>query len=252
MNKIEFINRLRWFVANEGRGLQDEYGHPDYSPGRGETILMGMFAKWLHDSDVPERSEYARWFVDLPDLVVEAFQDFSSAPEWEDARRAYKIRTSNPVPDIANAYTRGLHGLLVACEVTRLLPLLANAPWLSKDLHLKVNAEMEVIDLAWKRFVKIVYRKLLPHLNANNHRGYKGRFGSTELLTFGCAGRIMFTFTRGTATMTYVADDGDVFGYRSGPNSPGAPYQECVSMIEDVIENWDANKLEHSDDVGMI
>jgi len=36
---------------------------------------------------------------------------------------------------------------------------------------------------------------------------------------------------------------------RSGPNTPGAPWQACVDMITEVTNNWDIDKLQRRDTV---
>lgn len=61
----------------------------------------------------------------------------------------------------------------------------------------------------------------------------------------------MFTFQSDAGTMTFVADGGDPTGERSGPNSPGAPWQACVDMIDEVTNHWDLDKLQRSDTVGV-
>lgn len=251
MNKQEFIIRLQEFAANEGVGLPDEYGHPDYAPGRGEAMLASMFANWLSASACPDEESGLVWARDIPQLVVESYADFAYSPEWSAPRRAYRKRTDHDIPDLVDVYAGGLHRSLVAHSVCRLMPLLAEAPWLRSMLESTLGAQMEVIDHAWRRFVKVAYRKLMPRIKAESHRGNSGQFGSTALLTYAMAGRVMFTFERASGSITYVADDGDVWGSRSGPNSPCAPYAECVAMIEEVIANWDQDKLQSSETVGL-
>lgn len=251
MNKQTFINKLRWFAANEGAGLPDEYGHPDYAPSRGESMLAGMLARWLDESGVPDGDGTSAWTRDLPEYVVEAYSEFATDPKWELARDAYHKATDHDIPDLIDAYAGGIHRTLVAHSVCRLLPLLADAKWLRPMLESSLNAQMLVIDHVWRRFVRIAYRKLMPRIKSELHRGNVGVFGSTKLLTFDCAGRVMFTFQRDSGTITYIADASDMYGNRSGPNAPGAPYAECVAMIEDVIAHWDADKLQRSDTIGI-
>jgi hypothetical protein len=251
VNKREFITRLNMFALNDGRGLPDEYGHPDYSPGRGETMLASMFATWLAESSCPDEEIGINWVRDIPHFVVEAYADFVSDPKWSAGRRAYRIRTDRDIPDLVDVYAGGIYRTLVALGVCRLMPLLAEAPWLRSMLESTLGAQMEVIDHAWSKFVKVAYRKIMPRIKAEPHRGNSGQFGATTLMTYAMAGRVMFTFQRESGSMTYVADDGDAWGNRSGPNSPGAPYAECVAMIEEVVANWDADKLKPSETVGI-
>jgi hypothetical protein len=250
ITKDRFIARLRWFAANRGAGLPDEYGHPDYSPSRGEATLAGLFARWLAEENVPE-DPHESWTSHIPRLVVAAYADFAAAPQWTEARDAYERETQHSLPDLVDAHAGGLHRVLVAQSVARLMPLLAGAPWVRAELEAMLGAQQMVIDHAWQRFVRVAYRKLMPRIRGERHRGNVGVFGSTKLMTWACAGRVMFTFERTLGQMTYVADEGDAYGLRSGPNAPGAPYTECVAMIEDVIAHWDIDKLQRSDTVGI-
>lgn len=254
MNKQEFISKLRWFAENKGAGLPDEYGHPDYAPSRGETLLAYLLARYLDDPGIPGESPGINWLVDLPRHLVEAYAEFSTARRWSDARLAYKHQTGHDIPDLVDAHKGGLHRLLVAHSVARLMQLLAGecGGWLKSRIESTCEAQNEVIDHAWRQFIRVAYRKIMPRIKKERHRGNTGTFGTTDLLTYVMAGRVMFTFRRGGDSgpyMTYVADDSDMYGSRSGPNSPGAPYAECVAMIEDVIAHWDADKLVCSDSV---
>lgn len=44
-------------------------------------------------------------------------------------------------------------------------------------------------------------------------------------------------------SVSFVADESDMYGFRSGLNYPHTPYAECVAMINDVIDNWDSDKF---------
>lgn len=250
MTKAQLIDRLRWFAENQGRGMPDEYGHPDYAPSRGEPFLANLFARWLEESDLVEE-KYSNWLVHLPQHVIAAYDEFATSPKWAVARKAYRIRTEHDLPDLVNVHQGGLYRLMMAHDVVRLLPLLTESPWLTERLASAINAQSEVIDHAWRRFVRVAYAKLMPRIKAESHRGNSGVLGTTTLMTWACAGRVMMTFQRGDSQMTYVCDDSDPRGDRSGPNTPGAPYAECVAMIEDVIAHWDLDKLQRSDTVGI-
>jgi hypothetical protein len=43
--------------------------------------------------------------------------------------------------------------------------------------------------------------------------------------------------------VSFVGDDSDMTGCRSGMNYPNTPYTECVAMIEDVIANWKPDRF---------
>jgi len=250
MNKTDFINRLRWFWYRKGEGLTDEYGHPEYACGRGEDRLAWMLSTWLEESESPDDPIDGSFTRHIPQLVVEAYAEFASSPRWESERSTYRRETGHDIPDLVDVYAGGIHRVLVAHSVCRLMPLLTGERWLETELEATLGAQMKVIDHSWRRFVRLAYRKLMPRIKSESHRGNAGVFGTTTLMTFDCAGRVMFTFSRGEATMTYVADASDMYGLRSGPNKPGAPYAECVAMIDDVIAHWDIDKLVRSDTIG--
>lgn len=249
MTKHEFIARLREFAVNDGATIPDEYGHPNYAPALGETILAAMFASWLEESVIPNDDTHTVWERDLPIYAVEAYADFRTSSRWQASRDRYFDETGYEIPDLVDAFSGGLHRVLVAYHVCRLMPLLARAPWLRPMLETTLNAQSAVIDHAWRRFVRVAYRNVMPRIKTERHRANSGMFGTTKLMTFDCAGRVLFTFQRGDAQMTYVADANDMYGNRSGPNSPGGPYAECVSMIEDVVAHWDIDKLLPSETV---
>jgi hypothetical protein len=132
--------------------------------------------------------------------------------------------------------------------------VLSGELWLQDKLEAHFHAQQHCIDQAWERFVRVGYRELMPRIKEESHRGNKGEFGSTTLMTYCMAGRCMFTFLRGEdggPTMTYVADDSDMWGVRSGSNATATPYAECVSMINEVTDNWDMKKMKKDAKIGM-
>jgi hypothetical protein len=243
MNKQNFIDRLYWFWGYEGDELPDEYGHPNYSTAVGEVTLAGLLARWIEKSGDSD-DEFDNFTRRLPHMVVEAFSEISKDPRWQEERQAYRQETGRDIPDLVDAHAGGIHRILVVARLCRLIPLLTGDAQLRAELESTLNAQQRVIDHAWRRFVTVGYRTLMPRITVELHRGNSGVFGSTRLSTFALAGRVSFTFRRDTGTMTYVADASDMYGGRSGADIPGAPYAECVAMIEDVIQHWDPDKLE--------
>lgn len=244
MNKTEFIAALRRFVKTQGVGMLDEYSHPDYRPSRGETILAAMLADYLERPDVSDTSEYINWFAHMPQIIVAAFEAFRTDPAFEVGRKAYAVECDGrEIPDLVDVYAGGIYRQLVAMSVCRLIPWLSGEQWLRGELDGYLNAEMKAIDHAWRRFVRTAYRKLIVRINAERHRGNSGMFGSTMLTTWAGMGRVVFTFERPDGEMTFIVDDGDPIGLRSGANHPGAPYATCITMIDEVTRLWDDGKL---------
>jgi hypothetical protein len=255
--KIDFIIKLRDFAAADGRGFPDEYGHADYQPSRGQTVLVAAIADYLTRPEVV-CDTHTNWFAYLGKHLVDAFAEFRDGPRWADMRDRYKATGAGAIPDLLDAYAGGSDRQLVTYDLARLMPLLAAQPWLRADLECRFGAQSMVIDHAWRRFVRVAYRKLMARIKEERHRGNAGTFGSTDLLTYAMAGRVMFTFRRDEVgggddgpNMTFVADDGDPHGHRSGPNWPGAPYHVCVAMIDEVTDHWDIDKLTRSDTTGL-
>ena len=194
---------------------------------------------------MPDKQDGLSWTADIPLYLVEAYSDFRTDPKWKACRAAYRVQTGNDIPDLLDVQAGGVHRTLVAHSVCRLMPLLADATWwLGSRLEATLGAQMAVIDHAWRRFVKLTYRKLLPRIKTETHSVRSGTFGETMLRISEGLGRVQFDFHRPSGSITYVADASDMWGNRSGANFPGAPYHECVAMIEDVIANWDADKLQ--------
>lgn len=250
MNKADFIAALRNFAETKGQGIPDEYGHADYSPSRGEVTLARMLADWLTLNSAPH-ADYSAWIRDLPQYLIEAFSDFRTDDAWRDGRTWYQKECERDIPDLVDVEAGGIHRVLVVHSLLRLIPLLSKAPWLTQRIDAALNAQSEVIDHAWRRFVKVGYRKLLPKLKTTTHRGNAGVFGSTTLRTFEIAGRVMFSFHRGQAFVSYVGDDGDMYGNRSGAQTYGAPYYQCAAMIDDVVAHWDMDKLQRCDGLSI-
>jgi len=254
--KKDFIAALRHFTLTRGTQTSDGYGRVGYRPTRGELLLTDALADYLADPHVPNEVMGINWFNDLGYYLVEAFSAFRTEPCWVTLRAAYQAETGYEIPDLINLHEGGLHRWLVVHELVRLMPILSmQGEWLGTRLECLFGAQMQVIDHAWQRFVRVAYRKLIPRIKMEQHRGNKGEFGTTPttLMTYAVAGRVMFTFMRNNnaASITYVADDSDMYGFRAGPNVPNTPYAECVAMIDDVVDYWDVDKLVKSDTVGI-
>ncbi len=240
--KEHFISQLRRFAREGGGWMPDGYGRIGYQESRGERMLAGMIANYLSGPEIPAEDPYGNWYVHLDDHLVDAHVEFQTLPKWEGWRVQYKLETGEDVPDLEHLHVGGLHRLLVCRDLSRLCSLLAGdrgGDWLRGRLEERFNAQRTCVDQAWRRFVRTCYRQLMPRIKAESHRGNKGRFGYTTLMTYAMAGRVMFTFTRDDGEqLTYVADDPDMYGCRSGANATSTPYADCVSMINDVVDHW--------------
>jgi len=254
--KGHFISMLKHFSTYGGKGIYDPiYDRPDYQPEwRGDRALACGLAKYLEA--VPGDVEGINWYTDLADHLVDAFEEFRTLEKWEGLRREYAFATEgNEIPDLVNCHIDPIRRSLVANSMTHLVTVLAGETWLQSKLEAVFHAQQECIDLAWRRFVRVCYREMMPRIAKERHRGNRGKFGSTVLLTYDIAGRTVFTFRRGEGdgpSVSYVADSSDMWGVRSGGNFATTPYRECISMIEEVTDNWSLDEMKECDSVLLV
>lgn len=244
-NKITFIERLHRFAEVGGETLYDlDYDRIGYNESRGERLLALGIAKYLADPNIPKDTPGINWYRDLHSHLVDAFIEFRTHAQWSALRKAYTIKTEQEIPDLVDVHVGGLHRLLVTRDLSHLCTVLSGEKWLGPRLEAYFGAQQLCIDQAWERFVRIGYRQLMPRIKTEKHRGNRATFGSTTLTTYAIAGRVTFTFQRGkNDSMTYVADDSDMHGERSGPNSTATPYATCISMINEVSDSWVLDKM---------
>lgn len=232
-DKAQFIKILKKFAS----GGQTQW--------RGEAALLHAFAEWLEASPVPSTSIGLVWHRDLPYLLDEAFVDFRKLPRFAKLRVDYQEEVGDEIPSLTNIHEGGLGRGLVVSSLSRTIARLYtessghDGVWLENQCESYWQAQWGVVSQAWKRFLWKCYRPYMARYAAQSHSGDAGVFGRTELRIFGCAGRVLFTFSAGDDQITYVADDSDMFGNRAGPNTSTTPYQKCVTMIDEITEKWD-------------
>ena len=260
--KSDFVRALKDFVLTRGERTPDGYGRIGYRPHRGELLLVAGIADFLRTSPhVVESEDGCNWFNYLPEWLDDAFEAMRTEREYKPLRDQYEIEAEHEVPSLVNWHEGGLARPLVAMQVVRLMPLLAypnearQRAWLQTHLESYVYAQDRAVEQAWQCFVRGPYRKLMPRIKEESHRGNKGHFGKTTLMTYAIAGRVMFTFTRDKgatrATISFVADDSDMHGHRSGANSTTTPFMDCISMIREVVDNWDIDKFARSEGIRL-
>lgn len=164
IRKQTFIERLSHFAIVSGRGIPDEYGHADYRGMRGETILARMIATYLARSEIVDRWPDGNWFHDLPNHLVAAFEAFRTAPEFEVGRRLYEREVEREIPNLVDAHAGGIHRLLVAHGIARLVAVLSGEVWLKEACRDRFEAQMDAITAAWRRFVGVAYAKTLARI----------------------------------------------------------------------------------------
>ena len=251
-----FCDVLRYFSLGVvewslplSRGVQVPDGCQPYRPARGEQRFMGALSDLLRCTI---EGDHDNWLAYLPKRVAAAVEELRTDAAHERFRAAYADDAGHEIPSLINVHHGGLHRVLVTRSVVRLLPIIAAQassegrammPWLEASLDSYFHAQDRAVEQAWHGFADRHYMPLMVRIKAEYHRGNKGTFGETELLTWAGMGRVMFQFQRGDESVAAVADDGDPVGYRSGLNAIAIPYERAVAMIRDVTENFDGGML---------
>lgn len=258
--RAELMNALYHFVHTNGEDTPDGYGRIGYRPGRGLVAIVRGLAEWFEQATWIVDDEHGRISPFLHFYLVEAFEDFRTKEQWALLRAAYtdQSRMGYEIPDLTDP-AGGYSWTFLTRDLERLLPiLLGEGPWLERELALHFRAKQEVIDIAWRRFVRVCLRPMAMRLKKESHRGNKGAFGDTLLMSYAMAGRVMFTLERpckGRALdryqITFIHDDSDMAGLRSGNNFTDTPWQICCNMIDDVVDHWDESKFVEDGKVTM-
>lgn len=212
--KTKFIAAIRRFLATgqlPRTGDLDLDDDREYQPSRGELLIVDAIARYFEDhTEITDKDIGLNWFCDLHKHLVEAFEEFRTHPKHQVLRETYKSQMGElryEIPDLLDVRGGYSYGHMVY-DLVKLMPRLAGrcgSTWLERDLEGYFHAESNVIDHAWKRFVRRCYRPIAPRIKAERHRGNSGVFGRTTLRSYVLAGRIMFTFARSAAVPNLLA-----------------------------------------------
>ena len=243
--------RVRLADALEAYGfgelkLKHSDGRPIYGSIHDKDYARAL-SEWLREhTQLPEdKYDSLALIRNLPQICVEAFDDKRSEKRWSHLPSLVDVRDRDQ-----GFAARDLKELLPP-TVQTLMPPGWTSDWVGERLQSYFGAQWSVVSQSWMSFVRTCYREMMLRIKVETHRGNKGKFGGTTLMTWCCAGRCMIQFERPSGHLTYVADDSDMWGYRAGPNTPSADYRQCVTMIDDVVEHWDLKKLRPDTKVGM-
>lgn len=110
------------------------------------------------------------------------------------------------------------------------------------------------LDIYFNKFIEEVYigQGMHERIMSAEKRGIGGVFGETKLLTYDIAGRIMFTFSRGAKSFSYVKESEDKLALGAGLQSCNVDLILALTMIEDVIKNYDPEKFLEDDEICMV
>lgn len=247
--KADLINNLRAIVARDGVGIEDEYGHNDFRGSRTTMLMADAFADWLEVNAPAE--EHQVFVAYVCQHLINAYTDFRTLDIYAHLRKEY-TRAMDRDQEIPDLLVPSMDGLLEGRSIARVVALASGQVTRVRTMiEGYLDAPMMTVTQAWRAFVRVAYRPLIERINDERYRGNSGTFGTTELLTWSGIGRVMFTFRRGRDSVTFVADDSDMHGHRSGPNHPACDFIEAVAMIRDVTAHWDIEKLMRDDKIGI-
>lgn len=118
--------------------------------------------------------------------------------------------------------------------------------------HDNREASAAIIELnqLLSRFVEKVGPELWQWVGQFESRGMSGMFGSTMLMAYTIAGRIMISFWCGTEQITFVGDDQRPD--RTGLQSMCCTVETAKRIIQDVIDNWQKDNLQPDKEVSML
>ena len=251
MHKKDLIDRLISFVGSGS------------SKWKGQKSFALFLIHYLDNLDIPSDKKYDFWRIEpyLPELMVDAFEQLRTSEDKEVIiyRKMYEEETGHEVPNITDVGEGDILNKSSAVQTTLgfMLKDVTDDGSIEDQINIYCNAQEHVLQQMFDKFVRRVYRRGMGDLvNKSTNRGMGGKFGQTELRTFVCAGRIMFTFARridstkdgyyndgdklacNEKSISFVAEDSDPLCLSAGLQSVYADFRTAFDIIDDVINNW--------------
>jgi len=232
--------------------LQD-FGNANREPQPGRTKGQATFAlflsKYIAGLKIPHDQEYDFWQIDnhIPSILVGAIRAFEKSEElWiVEFRKTYEKEIEHPFYDPTQVYAgNNVHAALEVSMIQELIYNITEAGYLRHEIDVLLNAERNLVGLRFAQFQDQVYHVggLNKVITECEFKGMSGKFGETTLRSYVMAGRLMFTFSRGSgeneSTVSFVCEEDDPVGLGGGLQSCYAELPVAISMIEDVITNW--------------
>lgn len=235
------------------------YGNTNSEPQRGRMRGQATFALYLasyvEHLTIPADQEYDFWDIDnhIPRIIVGAIRAFEKSEEpWIiEFRKTYEKETEQPFYDPTHVYSGNNVAAVLEVEMIKELVhgiMGPRADYLRNNIDALLNAERHVVGLRFAQFEDQVYyvggmSKIIAKCR---FKGMSGKFGATTLRSYAIAGRLMFTFARGSGenedSVSFVCEEDDLIGLNGGLQSCYAELPIALAMIEDVIANWPSNK----------
>lgn len=231
-----------------------------------ENQVMGTKFQFLHLVGYNnEISEPFFWFGKTKERIKDVILTTTTAQR---VKYIVLVTKYDLFEEIEDYYDRGLEGPMgnqVGRELTLyvyLPPREGLAELLERTDPMK-NVRLHIDDIIWTQLLrestydnvvaearrlaklfesKVYFNGLKKIIDSSTMKGMRGKFGSTELLTFTMCGRIMFTFKRGENNVSFLCAEGEIPS-RIGLHSIDATWPVAKSMIEEVIEVWEKTDI---------
>lgn len=221
---------------------------------KGEAVFAQFFHSWLGAMSIPSDEKYDLYDLRpyLPQLSVDAWEAMRTDTDKMAilCRGRYEQEVGRPMVNLTDLGENILEQGLGTNILRYVLFAVVREGWIESKVETYCCAQSTALQGMFDKFLRLVYRQgLFEIIRDDRKRGMKGKFGSTELRTFVCAGRTMFTFARpkknGTeVSVSFVAGDEDSLGLEAGIQSVEANLPTAFNMIEDVIARWPKTRKE--------
>jgi len=146
---------------------------------------------------------------------------------------------------------QGFAKLIEESDLTRNVPIndLLSISMAGYRKQNEATVATKALEALVDKFEKSIGVSLWKQINKCKHSGMSGVFGKTELRTFATAGRIMFSFWSGKDQITFVGDESDYT--RTGLQSMNCSVDMAKFIVQQVIDNWEASKLQTNDKISF-
>jgi hypothetical protein len=220
-SKNERINSLVWNCDYRDHFLKEVIKGKDI-----RTVVLVRIYDWWH--------EIEDWFKKGHDTYVGAY----SHHEWQIF--------------IFKEPKQGFGQLIVESDLTKNVPIndLLSISMAGCRKQNEATVAIKALEALVDKFEKSIGFSLWKRVSECKHSGMSGIFGRTELRTFVTAGRIMLSFWSGKDQITFVGVESDYT--RTGLQSMNCTVDMAKFIVQQVIDNWEASKLQSDDNTSIL
>ena len=234
-------------------------GDPDFHEGRGDRVLaQGLAAFFMSAPWLPNETPGNAYVYYLDRWLVDAFEAFRTDVGFTSLRKLWKEEMGghcDEIPDLINlGVSDPVWSSLVGDGIARVLRAITKEEWLYKHIKSYLGAQTDVVMQHFRVFVRVAWRTgLCKTLKESTRSGFGGVFGTTKLLSFCTAGRVMLTFgdAKVGPDVSFVGEDGEAAGARFGLQSCCGGMLEAIRLVDDVVAHWKLEDFKEARDVGF-